>query len=69
MNQDHGRLLFQYYLSEATLGKNRAVVAKEQLKDLNSYVNVSHSSDKIDIKFLNDHKINVRTKKKLLKSN
>lgn len=49
----------QYYFSESDIGQNRAVIANKKLSELNSYVNVTFSSEAIDKDFLEKNKVNV----------
>jgi ubiquitin-activating enzyme E1 len=56
---DYADLSSQYYFSESDIGQNRAAIANKNLSELNSYVNVSYSSETIDNTFLEKNKVNV----------
>ncbi|UJR08635.1 hypothetical protein I4U23_012894 [Adineta vaga] len=56
---DYADLSSQYYFKESDVGQNRAQIALEKLAELNSYVVVTCSTEKIDEAFLTKNRINV----------
>lgn len=51
----------QYYLSNADIGKNRALSSLEQLRELNSYVSVHAHAENLSEEFLSKFKVIVLT--------
>ncbi|CAF0891592.1 unnamed protein product [Didymodactylos carnosus] len=55
----HADLSSQYFFTEEDIGKNRAEISQKKLAELNSYVEVTHSSEKLNPQYLESRKINV----------